>query len=124
MAAGDIDDLPALREWCASLPRKSYGHVFLEVDSAAQVDTLETPPGVGVTWLVREAGVDLGGLRLMNATNAWLDEWVRADPLSGRFVHLWTGSRTSAEVNAQWERIRAELAANREAAKAFREHHA
>ncbi|NLB48190.1 MAG: siderophore-interacting protein [Microbacteriaceae bacterium] len=124
LAAGDSSDVAALRDWCASLPRKSYGRVFIEVDSAAQIEALDTPPGVGVTWLVREADAALTGHRLMEAVNAWLDEWVRADPLSGRYVHLWSGARTSDDVTAQWQSIRTELAEIWAAAAEYREQHA
>lgn len=124
LAAGDAGDISALRDWCASLPRKSYGRVFIEVDSPAQIEHLDAPPGVGITWLVQEELAAFTGERLMDAVNAWLDEWVRADPLSGRYVHLWSGARDSHEVTAHWELIRAELAEIWAAAAEYREQRA
>lgn len=124
LAAGDSNDIAVLRDWCAALPRKSYGRVFIEVDSPAQIQPFETPPGVGITWLLRKAPEALVGESLMDAVNAWLDEWVRGDPLSGRYVHLWTGVRSSSEVTAQWDRIEAELAEIWTAATEYREQRA
>lgn len=124
LAAGDAGDLDALREWCAALPKKSYGRVFVEVSSPDQIQPIEAPPGVGITWLVQRSHDALSGELLMVAANAWLDEWVRADPLSGRYVHLWAGARDSHEVTEQWDRIRAELAEIWAAAAEYREQHA
>ncbi|MGO1736991.1 MAG: SIP domain-containing protein [Leucobacter sp.] len=109
LAAGDSGDIAALRDWCAALPRKSYGRVFIEVDSQAEIQPFEAPPGVSITWLVRASSAALTGERLMEAVDAWLNEWLRGDPLSGRYVHLWTGARSNDEVTAQWKRIEAEL---------------
>ena len=124
LAAGDAGDLDALRDWCAALPKKSYGRVFIEVDSAEHIQPIEAPPGVGVTWLVQRSRDAFAGELLMNAVDAWLDEWVRADPLSGRYVHLWAGARDSREVTAQWDRIRSELAEIWAAAAEYREQRA
>lgn len=124
LAAGDSGDIAALQEWCAALPKKSYGCVYIEVDSPEQMQTLDTPPGVVVTWLIRSSPESLVGERLMEAVNAWLDEWLRGDPLSGRYVHLWTGARTSREVTEQWSRIEAELAETWTAATEYREYRA
>lgn len=121
LAAGDSSDIPALRDWCAELPKKSYGRVFIEVDSQAEIQSFEAPAGVSTTWLVRASSAALTGERLMGAVDAWLDEWVRGDPLSGRYVHLWTGARNSDEVTAQWQRVEAELAETWAAAAAYRE---
>ncbi|QAB18150.1 hypothetical protein Leucomu_09665 [Leucobacter muris] len=124
LAAGDSSDVAALRDWCAALPKKSYGRVFIEVDSPQQIESLDAPPGVGITWLVRESREALAGARLMDAVDAWLDEWMRGDPLSGRYVHLWTGARDSADVTAQWDRVRSELAEIWTAAAEYREQRA
>ncbi|MGO1735406.1 MAG: SIP domain-containing protein [Leucobacter sp.] len=122
LAAGDSGDIAALQDWCAALPKKSYGHVFIEVASSSQIQPFATPAGVSVTWLVRSSSAALSGSRLMDAVDAWLDEWMRGDPLSGRYVHLWSGARGSEEVTAQWDRIEAELASIRVAAAEYREH--
>ncbi|GAB2754920.1 hypothetical protein GCM10027273_37180 [Nocardioides pakistanensis] len=124
LAAGDASDIESLRDWCADLPRKSYGRVFIEVESAEQIQPLAAPPGVGITWLVQESRAALTGELLMNAVEAWLDEWVRGDPLSGRYVHLWTGARDSREVTDHWGRIRSELAEIWTAAVEYREQRA
>ncbi|MFV0434830.1 MAG: SIP domain-containing protein [Leucobacter sp.] len=116
LAAGDAGDIEVLRDWCAALPRKSYGKVFIEIDSPMQIQLLETPPGVGVTWIERNSTASptgetpKHGEALMRAVEGWLDEWVRGDPLSGRNVRLWSGARGSSEVSEHWDRIEEELA--------------
>ncbi len=108
LAAGDAGDIAALRDWLAALPRKSYGRVFIEVDSPMQTQLLETPPGVGITWVERRPA-EASGAALMRAVEGWLDEWLRGDPLSGRYVHLWSGARSTPEVAEHWNRIETEL---------------
>lgn len=123
LAAGDASDLPALREWCAQLPEGSYGQVFIEVFSPIQIEPLDTPRRVGVTWICREyvnpgprAGVSIPrGQALATAVDAWLDEWLRADPASGRSFTMWKGGRSTPVMCDFWTRIENELAGIRSA---------
>lgn len=128
LAAGDNTDLPALRDWCAALPADSYGRVFVQVESPSQIDNFPTPMNVGVTWLVRESrSFDLDTMpigfessanthsldyedELVRAVDAWFDEWLRADPLSGRHFLMWTGARNRPAMREFWERIEVEAA--------------
>lgn len=112
LAAGDISDLPGLRAWCASLPRHSYGQIFIEVFTPFQIQPLDTPHHVGVTWLCREErrpstrpgiGTPRGQI-LADAVDAWLSEWIRADPHSWHFM-LWMGARSSSVMRSFWRRI-------------------
>ena len=107
LAAGGADDLPGLRAWCAALPENSYGHIFVEADPADFTEPIAAPPGVGVTRLSPAAS---RGAALTGAVDAWLDEWLRGDPMSGRHFLMWTGARDCADVRAFWTRIEAELA--------------
>lgn len=117
LAAGDIGDLPGLRAWCAALPADAYGRIFLEVFSPIQIEPLPAPPGVGVTWICREGlrisprpGIGIPrGQALADAVDAWLDEWLRADPGAGRHFLLWTGARSSSVMRSFWNRVEAEL---------------
>lgn len=120
LAAGDADDLAALREWCAELPSRSYGRVFIETDSVDGVEEIVAPPGVGVTWILRRGEGESDESALVTAVDAWLDEWLRGDPLSGRHVRLWAGSRSDARMREHWIRIENELAEIRDAAADYR----
>ena len=108
LAVADADDLSALREWLGGLGRKSYGRVFVEIDDLARADALAAPTGVGITWIERGAD-DAPGAGVARAVEAWLDEWLRADPLSGRHINLWAGQRVRIAGAGHWDRVAAEL---------------
>lgn len=121
LAAGDATDIPAIREWCEALPMKSYGRVLIEIDSPDQVVEIAAPPGIDFTWLVRKIVLEPRGAAMMRAVEGWLDEWLRGDPMSGRYIHLWPGGRSTPEVDAHWQRIEAELADTWAAAAEYRD---
>ncbi|XPP27782.1 MAG: hypothetical protein ACNYNX_06255 [Leucobacter sp.] len=118
LAAGDASDLRELRAWIADLPESSFGQIYIEVFSPIQIEPLPVPPGVGVTWICREAlrpssrpGIGIPrGRALADAVDAWLDEWVRVEDDAGRHFSIWTGARSSSVMQSFWLRIEAELA--------------
>ncbi|MCR6033147.1 siderophore-interacting protein [Nocardioides sp. zg-579] len=59
--AGDETAVPAACATLALLPNDAQGAVFLEVPYAADVQTVQHPEGVTITWLPRE-GAELGSL--------------------------------------------------------------
>lgn len=120
LAAGDTSDIPALDAWLTALPSKSYGRVFIEIEDACQRRDLDAPPGVGITWLVQRPGQH-SGAALGRAIDAWLDEWLRGDPLSGRYVHLWSGARGNPDIVAHLRRVEVELADTLATAAAYRD---
>lgn len=110
LAAGDASDLTELRAWLSGLPETAYGQVFIEVFAEMQIETLPAPPHVGVTWLCREKREPsprpgLGRRRgewLVEAVDAWFDEWLWADSEAVRNIQLWMGARTSSVVQSYW----------------------
>ncbi|GAA1786717.1 hypothetical protein [Leucobacter iarius] len=108
LGASGSDDLDGLRAWCAALPENSYGHVFIEADPSELAEPLTAPPGVGITRI--SPAVSARGTALTGAVDAWLDEWLRGDPMSGRHFLMWTGGRDLPIVRKFWTRIEAELA--------------
>ena len=117
IAAGDISDLPSLRDWLAVMPSQAYGQVFIEVFAEMQIEELETPENVSVTWLCREQREEsprpgLGrrrGEALATAVEAWFDEWMWADAQSMRHIELWMGARTSSVMQSYWARLQRRL---------------
>jgi hypothetical protein len=48
------------------------------------------------------------GQTLADAVDAWLSEWIRADPHSWHFM-LWMGARSSSVMRSFWRRVEAEV---------------
>ncbi|PIJ51265.1 hypothetical protein BMH30_03565, partial [Leucobacter sp. OLES1] len=92
---------------CAALPENSYGHIFIEAEPAELAEPVTAPRGVRITRISPAAA---RGTALTGAVDAWLDEWLRGDPMSGRHFLMWTGARDLPNVREYWNRIEAELA--------------
>lgn len=116
LAAGDIGDLEGLKRWCASLPEHTYGQIFIEVFTEYQIEHFKTPEHVGVTWICREQlrpstrpGIGIPRCQaLSEAIEAWLDEWIRADPGLWHYS-LWMGARSSSIMRSYWMKLENEL---------------
>ena len=106
LGAGNLDDISRIREWCQALPGDAFGNVFIVTDGMTDdaINALEltVPAGVCVTLLAGE--------RLLPALNAWLDEWIRANPRCGNDLLLWRGARTTDSVPKFWAGVASELA--------------
>lgn len=121
LAAGDTSDIQGLREWIAMLPADTYGQIFIEAADIEEIDHLDAPAGVGVTWVVRDrphhmpqAAGDCtirSGQALARAVDAWLDEWLRAESCSPRNFVLWVGAQSNPIMCDFWARIEDEFAA-------------
>lgn len=117
LAGALITDLPELERWCATLPHDAWGTVFVEVFTPQQIRTVNTPPQVSVIWLCRENRAFLTatghcppkGALLTRALDAWLDEWVRADPFAGDHYYIWAGGRSTPALSSYWAQLEAEL---------------
>ena len=75
----------------ATLPANARGTVFLEVESADQIDPVDAPPRFSVRWLVRDRGQ-----RLERSVNAWLDEMLPVSAFGATSVYAWIASRGAA----------------------------
>ena len=98
--AGDASSVPTLRAMLAALPICARGQVFVEVDTAAQIEELPSPGRVTVTWLARDrrSGAPGSGLSCASgeaverAVRAWLAEmYVDADALAEAEHVIWLG---------------------------------
>ncbi len=90
-------DLPIARSLVGEFPPRIRGHVFLEVERAADVGHLDVPSRVGVTWLVRERGQSL-----QRAVDAWLSELVPDDLDREHRVYGWvSGERAARSVSSR-----------------------
>jgi len=75
LLAGDESSLDVIRTILATLPANARGQVFVEVATAADVETLDAPGRFSICWLLRERGQ-----RVQRSVDAWLSEML---PVSG-----------------------------------------
>lgn len=89
---GDADDIPFLSASLERLPSDSYGQVFVEVRSSAQIEDFSVPEGVSIMWLVNPDHHT--GHRLLPAVHAWVAEWsIPGEPADSYL--LWIGCALS-----------------------------
>lgn len=101
--AGDIDDLAAITEAASRIPCTTLVTVLIEVGSPVQVQWLDLPPHVSMTWLVRgDPGISHPaggrGARLGLAVHGWCAEWACSDPSVAVHCTVWLGPRTSPHI--------------------------
>ena len=84
LLAGDVSALPEFRSFLATLGAKATGQVFIEVDSADQIETLVAPPRFAVCWLDRSRGQ-----QLRRSVDAWLSEMLPVSGLEEHSVYAW-----------------------------------
>jgi len=107
LLAGDANDIPEMVDIAWRLPGCASVTMFIEAATPVQVQHVDVPENVGVTWLVRGApGIShpagRGGARLGMAVHAWCAEWAcpSADPDRELPIPCtaWLGPRTSSHV--------------------------
>ncbi|WP_162802057.1 SIP domain-containing protein [Ornithinimicrobium murale] len=96
----DDADLPDLRDALAGLPQDAYGQAFVETVSP-EVEELQRPAGVSVTWLVRDLADrsrPMGSYAAV-ASGAWAAEWMVAAPHPSQRTLVWVGTSIRATVH-------------------------
>jgi NADPH-dependent ferric siderophore reductase len=106
LLAGDSADLRDLRALAASLPADAYGQVYVEVASAVQIERLETPVRVAVTWLVREQESDIAarGVLLTAAVDGWIAEWMPEGVRDDRRI-AWVGCSATPQLAERYRTL-------------------
>lgn len=96
----DDTDLPDLRAALAALPRDAYGQAFIETVSQ-EVEELERPTGISVTWLVRDPrdGSRPVGSHAAVASGVWAAEWMVAARRPPQRTLVWVGTSVRASVH-------------------------
>ena len=84
LLAAELDDLLVVETVLATLPAKTRGQVFIEVDDAEQVRQLAAPGRVCVSWLRRDRGQSL-----TVAVDAWLAEMLPVEFDREHRVYAW-----------------------------------
>lgn len=65
--AGDASALPAIATALEALPAEARGHVYLEVETAADIQPLDKPDAVELTWVFRNGSAQDQGSLLRDA---------------------------------------------------------
>jgi iron complex transport system ATP-binding protein len=79
LLGGDETAAPAIASILRTLPDAYYGNAFVEVPSAADMQSVSAPPGVEVTWLIR-SGQPRGALLRHALNHAVSGSPVREEP--------------------------------------------
>jgi NADPH-dependent ferric siderophore reductase len=84
LLAGDAAALPVIQTILATLPAKSRGQVFVEVQCEADIVDLVAPGRFAVCWLVRDRGQ-----ALRRTVDAWLSEMLPVSAFDDHRVYAW-----------------------------------
>jgi NADPH-dependent ferric siderophore reductase len=93
LIAGRGVEIPTIRFVLATLSAKSRGQVFIEVDSADEIETLDAPTRFAICWLVRDQGQEL-----QRSVDAWLSEMLPVSGTQEHSVYAWFASDGVARV--------------------------
>jgi NADPH-dependent ferric siderophore reductase len=91
LLAGDESALPVIQTILATLPARSRGQVFVEVQSEADVVALTAPGRFAVCWLVRDRGQ-----QLTRSVDAWLSEMLPTSAFDDHHVYAWIAGAGAA----------------------------
>jgi NADPH-dependent ferric siderophore reductase len=84
LLAGDESSLPVITTILATLPAKSRGQVFVEVQSPDDVVELVAPGRFAVCWIMRDRGQSL-----RRSVDAWLSEMLPTSAFDDHSVYAW-----------------------------------
>ena len=93
LLAGDVTSLATLRLILATLPRRSRGQIFIEVDSEESIEILDAPTRFSICWLRRDRGQ-----QLQRSIDAWLSEMLPVSGTEEHSVYAWIASEGAARV--------------------------
>jgi NADPH-dependent ferric siderophore reductase len=87
LLAGTAEALDDIRFVLATLPARSRGQIFVEVDSADEIEPIAAPPRFAICWLLRDRGQ-----RLERSVDAWLSEMLPVSGTEEHSVYAWIAS--------------------------------
>ena len=93
LLAGDENALAVIQTILATLPARSRGQVFVEVQSDDDIVELVAPGRFAVCWLVRDRGQVL-----RRSVDAWLSEMLPVSAFDDYSVYAWISHEGSARV--------------------------
>ncbi|MDJ0334631.1 SIP domain-containing protein [Salinibacterium sp. G-O1] len=93
LLAGDEHALDTIKVILATLPAKSRGQVFIEVQSEADIELIAAPGRFAVCWLVRDRGQ-----AMRRSVDAWLAEMLPVSAFGESTVYSWIASDGQARL--------------------------
>ena len=93
LLAGTVEALETITFILATLPARSRGQIFVEVESADEIVPIAAPPRFAICWLVRERGQ-----QLQRSVDAWLSEMLPVSGTEEHSVYAWIASEGAPRV--------------------------
>lgn len=93
LLAGTAESLETINLILATLPVRSRGQIFVEVDSAEEIEPINAPPRFAVCWLLRDRGQ-----QLQRSIDAWLSEMLPVSGTEEHSVYTWIASEGAPRV--------------------------
>lgn len=93
LLAGDETALGTIRLILATLPAKSRGQVFIEVQSEGDIESIDAPGRFAVCWLVRDRGQ-----AMRRSIDAWLAEMLPVSAFGESTVYAWIAADGQARL--------------------------
>ncbi len=93
LLAGDEHALETIKVILATLPAKSRGQVFLEVQSESDIELIGAPGRFAVCWLVRDRGQSM-----RRSVDAWLAEMLPVSAFGESTVYSWIAADGQARL--------------------------
>ncbi len=87
LLAGNEACVETIRMILATLPASARGQVFVEVDCADDIETLDAPSRFSICWLLRDRGQ-----QLERSVGAWLSEMLPVSGTEEHSVYAWIAS--------------------------------
>jgi len=91
LLAGDENALAVIQTILATLPARSRGQVFVEVQTDDDIVELVAPGRFAVCWLVRDRGQVL-----RRSVDAWLSEMLPVSAFDDHSVYAWIANDGAA----------------------------
>lgn len=93
LLAGTSDSLETIRLILSTLPARSRGQIFVEAESAADIETIAAPGRFAICWLLRDRGQ-----QLQRSVDAWLSEMLPVSGTEEHSVYAWIASEGAPRV--------------------------
>lgn len=93
LLAGTSESVEMINLILSTLPARSRGQIFVEVESADEIEAIAAPTRFSVCWLLRDRGQ-----QLQRSVDAWLSEMLPVSGTEEHNVYAWIASEGAPRV--------------------------